>query len=59
MSLPAASVARPNPRLPTIRVTLAQAPSSNDLDERLQRVLQQALNPGLGPPRQRRPAVVA
>ena len=59
MSLPAASVARPNPRLPNIRVTLAQAPSSNDLDERLQRVLQQALNPGLGPPRQRRPAVVA
>jgi hypothetical protein len=42
---------------PAIQITYAQP--QNDLADRLQRMLQQALAQGLGPPQQRQPAVIA
>ena len=57
-SPPAAASLKPSaPRLPSIQITYAQP--QDDLAERLQRALQQALAQGLGPLLPRRPAVVA
>ena len=57
-SPPEAALLKPSgSRLPNIQITYAPPP--DDLAERLQRMLQQALAQGLGPLMPRRPAVVA